>query len=85
VILQIRATSTHILIPLRIGQAYYRPNITLTYTYWPIYLEPFCSAFAKLRKAAIIFMMLVRLSVLLSIRMSVGPHGATRLPLNVFS
>jgi len=79
--LEIRGTSTRGLIPLRSGQAHYRPNLTLTYTYLPVYLGIFFSAFAKLRKATIRFMMYV----LLSVSLSVCPHGTIRLPMDEFS
>ena len=59
--------------------------LTLTYKYLPIYLGLFFSAFAKLRKATVRFMMYVRLSVGPYICPFVGPHGTIRLPMNGFS
>jgi hypothetical protein len=46
---------------------------------------PFLSAFAKLRKATVSFIMFVSQYVYLSVLPSAGPQGTARLPLGGFS
>jgi len=82
VTLQIRGTTTRGLIALIIGRAHYRTNVTLTYTYLPIYLGLFLAHSENCKRRLLASWCMC---ACLSVSVSVGPHRTTRLPMDGFS